>query len=424
MDFRDKIKKLGEQFISRKDKVTTEEGTKTAFILPFIRILGYDDADPSEVVPEFTADIGMKKGEKVDYAIFSNEKPIIIIECKHHKEKLDVHKTQLERYFHVTEAKFAIITNGQTYRFYTDLVALNKMDEKPFLEIDITDFKEVEVNELSKFQKDKFNSEEILAEITANKINLDYTNHLTEIIKNELNQPSDSFVNFFISKLSIGVVDAKVIEKFSPILKEILQNVINKMPVLSIENEILEDSQVLLKESMAERIKNMEKTANTLRMSMKYFEDDNNIENIQESIKNLERRTQDLRTIIKPVDGEDKAKHLEQTQQVDDVETDTSKGIKMLIKVTFPDKTVICERNATETYIKTFQIIGLDKIKNLGIVMNGIPLIHNKKDEKYQQRQISSDVFLMTSMNTDNKVKYLKLASDTFNLGLIIEKIG
>ena len=374
MDFKDEIKKLGEQFVNRKDKVTTEEGTKTSFVLPFIRVLGYDDADPCEVMPEFTTDIGMKKGEKVDYAILSNEKPIIIIECKHLKEKLDVHKTQLERYFHVTDAKFAILTNGQTYRFYTDLVAPNKMDIVPFLEIDITDFKEIEVLELSKFQKSRFDANEILAEINANKINLNYTNQLTEIIKNELNQPSDSFVNFFISKLSLGVVDAKVIEKFSPILKEILQKIIDKMAVIPTENthnEVVAAIETTQQPKLSD-----------------YTNDD-----IKDKITKY-------------------------------IESRTPKSVATLIKVTFDDKSVICDHSATETYVKTLQMIGLDKIKTLGMLVGGIPLIGDKKDKKYYQYQVADDIFIMTSMSTDYKIKKIKKISDSLNLGLIIEKIG
>lgn len=418
MDFKDEIKKLGEKFVNKKDKVTTEEGTKTSFVLPFISILGYDSSDPSEVVPEFTADIGMKKGEKVDYAILSNEKPIIIIECKHLKEKLDVHKTQLERYFHVTDAKFAILTNGQTYRFYTDLVAPNKMDIEPFLEINITDFKEIEVLELSKFQKNRFDVNEILAEINANKINQNYTHQLTEIIKNELNQPSDSFVNFFIRKLSIGNVDAKVIEKFSPILKEILQGIIGKMAI-SIETEAFSDGQTLLKQSIVEKVKNLEKTANMLRMSMKYIDNDSDIENVQQIIKNLEQTTQNLRVRIKPIDNKEEA------EQIDNTFFNDIKTAPTRIKVTFPDNTVISERKVAETFVKTLQKIGLDKVKALDIISNGFPLVGNKKNDKnYNQYQVATDVFIMVHTDTNTKIKFLQKISDTLNLGLIIEKIG
>ena len=36
-----------------------------SFIIPFFQILGYDVFNPSEFVPEFTANVGTKKSEKV-----------------------------------------------------------------------------------------------------------------------------------------------------------------------------------------------------------------------------------------------------------------------------------------------------------------------------------------------------------------------
>jgi len=133
MDFKDQIKQLGERVIRLKDQIQTEEATKNAFIMPFIQALGYDVFNPLEVVPEFTADIGIKKGEKVDYAIMKEGQPIILIECKWWGDNLDVHNSQLFRYFHTTKSKFGLLTNGIQFRFYTDLMETNKMDEKPFL---------------------------------------------------------------------------------------------------------------------------------------------------------------------------------------------------------------------------------------------------------------------------------------------------
>jgi hypothetical protein len=89
------------------------------------------------LIPEFTADIGKKKNEKVDYAIVVDGKPIILIEAKNHTESLDRHKTQLERYFTVTDSKFGVLTNGIEYRFYSDLEKENVMDNSPFFTINL-----------------------------------------------------------------------------------------------------------------------------------------------------------------------------------------------------------------------------------------------------------------------------------------------
>src|SRR6056297_2019802 len=115
MEFQTKIKQLGERIKSLKESTETEEATKSAFVLPFIQALGYDVFNPNEVIPEYTCDIGTKKGEKVDYAIQRDGEPIIIMECKHWNDQLTLHDTQLQRYFHVTNARFAILTYGIKY---------------------------------------------------------------------------------------------------------------------------------------------------------------------------------------------------------------------------------------------------------------------------------------------------------------------
>ena len=120
------------------DSSLSEEGTKTAFILPFLQILGYDVFDPSEVVPEYTSDFGIKKGEKVDYAIMIDNQPVILIEAKKHKEKLNLHGSQLFRYFTVSKSRLAILTNGVEYEFYSDLEKENIMDDVPFLKLNIS----------------------------------------------------------------------------------------------------------------------------------------------------------------------------------------------------------------------------------------------------------------------------------------------
>ena len=142
MDFIDQIKQLADRVESMKPQLQTEEATKNALIMPFIQALGYDVFNPNEVVPEFTADIGTKKGEKVDYALKQEDKVIILIECKGINDELVKHDSQLVRYFHACEAKFAILTNGQLFKFYTDLENQNKLDEKPFFEFDLLNIRE------------------------------------------------------------------------------------------------------------------------------------------------------------------------------------------------------------------------------------------------------------------------------------------
>lgn len=103
--------------IKNINDIQTEEATKMSLILPFIQELGYNVFDINEVIPEYTADIGKRKGEKVDYAIKINDKINFIIEAKCVNEKLDKHPKQLARYFANTDTKIGILTNGLIYRF-------------------------------------------------------------------------------------------------------------------------------------------------------------------------------------------------------------------------------------------------------------------------------------------------------------------
>lgn len=225
MDFKDQIKIIGERVLKLKEQIATEEATKNAFIMPFLQSLGYDVFNPTEVVPEYITDIGIKKGEKIDYAIFKDSDPIILIECKHCAQNLDLHDGQLLRYFHVSKAKFGILTNGIVYRFYSDLVEANKMDEKPFLEVNITEIKDNQVEELKKFHKSYFDPDSIYN--TASE--LKFSNELKQILSKELTNPSAEFVKYFAKQVYPSIVTAKVLEQFTNLTKKAAQTLISEL---------------------------------------------------------------------------------------------------------------------------------------------------------------------------------------------------
>ena len=254
MDFKDQIKLLGEKVEKLKPQILTEEATKNAFVMPFIQCIGYDVFDPMEVVPEFVADLGIKKGEKVDYAIFKDGNSVILIECKHWAEKLDPHNSQLFRYFHVSKAKFSILTNGIVYRFYTDLVEPNKMDEKPFLEINITDLKDNQIEEVKKFHKSYFDLNNIVSTATE----LKYTNEFKILIQNEFNAPSDAFVRHFSKQVFTGVLTTKQMEIFTPMVKKSLNQYVSDQiterlkSALEIQNENEATAEILVSSELTE----------------------------------------------------------------------------------------------------------------------------------------------------------------------------
>jgi hypothetical protein len=210
MDLVDQLRALSSRIALTKDMVSTEEATKNAMVMPFIQALGYNVFDPTEVTPELVADVGTKKGEKVDYAILKDGQPIILFECKKSGGDLSInHAGQLFRYFHVTEARFGVLTNGLVYRFFTDLEQPNKMDEKPFFEFNILDFKDRDVDELKKFAKALFNVDTILT--TAS--DLKFTRIIQSRLAEWMTNPSEELVRLLSSDLLAG-------KRFTPVIKD------------------------------------------------------------------------------------------------------------------------------------------------------------------------------------------------------------
>lgn len=221
MEFIEKIKQLQDRLETVKKNLTTEEATKNALIMPFINALGYDVFNPLEVVPEFVADVGVKKGEKVDYAIIQDNKPVILIECKKIDDKsLDIkkHATQLIRYFSVTEAKFIILTNGVVYKFFSDIEETGKLDSNPFFTFNLANYKETQVEQLKNFSKENFDIQSAFA----NASDLKYIQQFVDVLTLEYQNPSAEFVKYFINKagLSEGRVMQSMIDKHTSTLKE------------------------------------------------------------------------------------------------------------------------------------------------------------------------------------------------------------
>lgn len=224
MDFIDQLKQFAKRVDTLKDSIQTEEATKTAIIMPFFSMLGYDVFNPQEFVPEYTADVGIKKGEKVDYAIMKDNTPVILIECKSISENLERHDSQLFRYFGTTDAKFAILTNGLIYRFFTDLDNPNKMDSDPFLSINILDIRDNQVRELKKFCKSEFDIDSIFS--TASE--LKYVHEFKDQFAEQVENPSDELTRLFLQGCYTGQKTQAVIEKFRPLLKKALNDYISE----------------------------------------------------------------------------------------------------------------------------------------------------------------------------------------------------
>lgn len=224
MEFIDQLAALSARALKQKDIIKTEEATKNALVMPFIQALGYDIFDPSEVIPEFIADVGSKKGEKVDYAIVVDGKLSMLFECKSYGSNLnDCHASQLRRYFHVTTARISVLTNGTSYRFFSDLEEPNKMDEKPFMEVNLLEIDPFIIPELKKLTKNSFELEKML--LSAN--DLKYTREIKNYLENEFATPSQEFVKLILGNVYSGLKTQPVIEQFTPIVKQAINLLIN-----------------------------------------------------------------------------------------------------------------------------------------------------------------------------------------------------
>lgn len=224
MGFEESLKGLIERIRDQKDSIATEEATKTSVIMPFFQVLGYDVFNAKEFIPEFTTDVGIKKGEKIDYAIFLNGELTLLIEAKSINEQLEKHDSQLFRYFGTSSAKFAILTNGLVYRFYSDLDEQNKMDNSPFFEINLLDISDSEIIELKKFCKENFDLSMILD--TASE--LKYLGLIKKVLKDELSNPSDEFIRFILSQgVYDGMKTQNIVDKYKPTVKKSITQYIN-----------------------------------------------------------------------------------------------------------------------------------------------------------------------------------------------------
>ncbi|HEV7255999.1 MAG TPA: type I restriction enzyme HsdR N-terminal domain-containing protein [Mesorhizobium sp.] len=223
MSIEEKLRTLSERIKSHSSAMLTEEAMKTAIVLPFLAALDYDVFNPNEVIPEFISDAVGKKGEKVDYAIKVDGQIRILIECKPITTNLDkVHLAQLYRYFSVTEARFAILTNGRTFHFHSDLEAPNKLDDRPFLTFDLSDLQAPLIAEIKKFAKAEFSIDGILQ--TANR--LKYTSAIKKEINNLIENPPEDFVRLVAGSLANGRFTAAVRDQFTPMVKAAFREII------------------------------------------------------------------------------------------------------------------------------------------------------------------------------------------------------
>ncbi|WP_410589512.1 type I restriction endonuclease [Amycolatopsis sp. lyj-23] len=226
MDIAERAQALALKIRKHKEGIETEEATKNAFVMPFIStVLGYDVFNPAEVIPEFTADVGTKRGEKIDYAIVHNGQVQVLVEAKKINDPLRIeHASQLFRYFAVTNARIAILTNGQVYEFYTDLDAPNRMDAKPFLVLDFADIDDTLLPELAKLTKESFDLDSVISAAGE----LKYIGQLKRILAAQFKEPEDDWVKFLTTRVYEGAFTQRVRDQFGPLVAKATRQFLNE----------------------------------------------------------------------------------------------------------------------------------------------------------------------------------------------------
>ncbi|AFY41860.1 type I restriction endonuclease [Nostoc sp. PCC 7107] len=200
MDFVDQVRAFASTIPAKLGSIKTEEATKHFLIMPFIQqILGYDAFNPDEVMPEYDANVGASTNYKLDYAIFQNGQPAILIECKRYGTdfKNDREWSQLFAYFMATDARIGVLTDGVIYKFYADLERTNKMDKTPFLELNLLNLNESAIREFSKLTKSAFN----VAEAITAASELKYVGGIKALLKKQVEEPKSEFVKYFFKEL-------------------------------------------------------------------------------------------------------------------------------------------------------------------------------------------------------------------------------
>jgi len=224
MDFTEEIKLFSNRIMQIKDKIQTEEAVKTSIVLPFFHLLGYDIFNPEEFIPEYTTDVGIKKGEKIDYVIMSELSPVLLIEVKNCPDKnLKRHISQLFRYFAVSKARYGILTNGFKFILYTDLDEKNIMDTESFFEFNLLDLNDKDIIEISKYTKGAFNVDEIYESASE----LRYLNKIKQLIISQSKKPSDAFVNYILGEMHTGRKTKTLVDVFREYTKIALKSLIS-----------------------------------------------------------------------------------------------------------------------------------------------------------------------------------------------------
>ncbi len=199
-----------------------EESTKLYLALPVIGLFGYDYSNPYEVYPQHAANSDPNQPNKVDLAVLRDGKPVIAIECKKVGTDLAEAREGLRTYYNaVPTCKLGILTNGIVFEFFVDSAEPDKMDQDPFLTLDLESVwrngvPDEVLDALIHVTKGSFDPESI-AEMAHVRL---VKKRLRTSLVEEANAPSEEFCRFFLQRAGLRHVRKGAIDRYyGPLIK-------------------------------------------------------------------------------------------------------------------------------------------------------------------------------------------------------------
>ena len=215
-----------------EQRCKNEAQTRVLLIEPFLSILGYEMENG--LTPEYDADFGDSSRKKVDYAIMiRSSKPVILIEAKTFGTKLnDKHAGQLNNYFSNTQsALIGILTNGIEYKFYVgSTLKQNILHSEPFLEFDVTDYSNSEIEALANFHRTTIEPNSLVQK-SDEKI---FANLFENAFYSELKDPSDELLKVILRRIDSSY-------RLTPSRKQMLIELINPFTIKDIADKYYEE---------------------------------------------------------------------------------------------------------------------------------------------------------------------------------------
>lgn len=140
MDLSQGLSLLASRIPTMIERLTTENATRNALLMPFFQALGYEVFDPAQVWQSYSP-TGEPEAE-VDCALLQNNKPALVATCKSAATPLTPALTHsLRAAFSQSGAEVGLLTNGLIYQFFLrdpSAAQFNGMSEVPTWTLDLT----------------------------------------------------------------------------------------------------------------------------------------------------------------------------------------------------------------------------------------------------------------------------------------------